>query len=125
MAEDIKTRAKEVGNRIAENVAHAADWVKEKTGVGPGRTEGSDAGVEGIRQHMDVIASCGTKIGVVDGVEATAIKLTKNDSPDKMHHFIPVGWVKNVDRHVHLSKNSEEAMKDWKSDAQACAACGA
>ena len=125
MADDIKTRLKDAGTKIAENVGHAADWVKEKTGVGPGRVEGTDAGVAGIRQHMDVIASCGKKIGVVDGVEGSAIKLTKNDSPDGMHHFIPTGWVANVDRHVHLSKNSEEAVKGWKTDAQACASCGA
>ena len=50
--------------------------------MGPGRAEGTDAGVAGIRQHMDVIASCGTKIGVVDRVEGNSIKLTKDSSKD-------------------------------------------
>jgi Uncharacterized protein conserved in bacteria (DUF2171) len=31
---------------------------------------------------MDVIASCGKKVGVVDHVGGGAIKLTKKDSPD-------------------------------------------
>ncbi|MCI0703303.1 MAG: DUF2171 domain-containing protein [Planctomycetia bacterium] len=124
MADDMKGKLKETGNRIAENVGHAADWVKDKTGLGPGRAEGSDAGIEGIRQHMEVICSCGTKLGVVDRVEGGAIKLTKGDSPDGQHHFIPMSWVGNVDRHVHLNKNSEEAMREWKSDAQSCVSCG-
>jgi len=73
-----------------------------------------------IRAHMDVIASCGTKIGVVDGVEGNAIKLTKNDSPDGSHHFISTKWVDHVDEHVHLNKNSKEAKQDWKADAASC-----
>jgi hypothetical protein len=71
---------------------------------------------------MDVIASCGKKVGVVDHIEDATIKLTKNDSPDGKHHFIPTGWVDHVDTHVHLKKNSEETEKGWKSEAAACGA---
>jgi len=124
MADDIKGKLKEAGDRIAENVGHAADWVKEKTGFGPGRAEGTDAGIEGIRQHMEVFCSCGTKLGIVDRVEDGVIKLTKDNSPDGEHHFIPVSWVSNVDRHVHLTKNSEQAMRDWKSNPQDCVTWG-
>ena len=74
-----------------------------------------------IRERMDVIASCGTKVGVVDHVESGAIKLTKNDSPDGKHHFIPTGWVDHVDNHVHLKKDSSETAKEWKADAASCA----
>ena len=59
-----------------------------------------------IREHMDVFGSCGNKLGKVDHVEGSQIKLTKNDSPDGMHHLIPMSWVKQVDEHVHLSKTS-------------------
>ncbi len=69
------------------------------------------------------IASCGTKVGVVDRVEGGAIKLTKNDSPDGQHHFVPTGWVDRVDNHVHLKMNSKEAELGWKSDAASCG-CG-
>ncbi len=120
MADNMNDKLKEAGQRIADNAAHAADWMKEKTGVGPGRDEGSDAGIAGIRQHMDVIASCGTKVGVVDRVEGNAIKLTKDSSPDGQHHFLPTSMVSHVDRHVHLNKNSKEAMAEWKSDAASC-----
>jgi len=104
--------AKDVGHKVAEGAAKAVDFVKEKTGLGTG-----------IKAHMDVIASCGKKVGVVDHVEGNAIKLTKNESPDGVHHFIPVGWVDHVDSHVHLAKNSAETEQGWKSDAAACG-CG-
>ena len=84
---------------------------------------GPAAGVAGIAERMDVIASCGTKVGVVDHVEGGAIKLTRKDSPDGQHHFIPADWVGRVDSHVHLTKNSEEAKREWKSDAASCG-CG-
>ncbi|MFT3883332.1 MAG: DUF2171 domain-containing protein [Gemmatales bacterium] len=73
-----------------------------------------------IKDHMDVIASCGKKIGRVDHDEGDAIKLTKSDSPDGQHHYIPKNWVDHVDSHVHLSRNSEEAMREWKPDARSC-----
>lgn len=88
-----------------------------------GPAEGANAGVAGIQEHMDVIASCGKKVGVVDRVEGEAVKLTKKGSPDGQHHFIPVGWVERVDSHVHLKKNSMETEQNWKSDAASCG-CG-
>jgi len=70
-----------------------------------------------------VIASCGTKIGVVDHVEGNAIKLTRNDSPDGQRHYLPASMIERVDDQVHLNKNSEEARKAWKPDA-ASGGCG-
>ena len=64
---------------------------------------------------MDVIGSCGNKLGVVDHVEGDRIKLTKNDSPDGQHHFVPLAWVSQVDNHVHLSKDCGQAKKEWQS----------
>ncbi len=124
MADNIRDKVNEAGQRVADNVAHAADWVKEKTGMGPGRAEGSDAGVVGIRQHMEVFASCGTKVGEVDRVEGEAIKLTKDSCGDGMHHFLPLSMVARVDRHVHLNKTFSEAMAGWKPDAVSCGSCG-
>jgi hypothetical protein len=87
-------------------------------------TADTNAGIAGIKVHMDVIASCGKKVGLVDAVEGGAIKLTKKDSPDGQHHFIPVGWVERVDIHVHLNKNSVETEQNWKSAAAACVRSG-
>ena len=109
--------AKQAGNKIVEGAVQAKDWVAEKTGM---KKEG--CGVTGcnVQERMDVIASCGTKVGVVDHIEGETIKLTKKDSPDGQHHFIPAAWVDHVDTHVHLKKNSMETESGWKSDAAAC-----
>jgi hypothetical protein len=115
--------AKNVGHKVAAGAEKTVDFVKEKTGIG-GPAEGTDAGITGIKEHMDVIASCGKKIGVVDHVEGGAIKLTKKDSADGQHHFIPVGWVERVDSHVHLKKNSMETEQNWKANAAACVCSG-
>lgn len=104
--------AKNVGHKIAEGAEQATDWVKDKVGMGQ---------AAGVKERMDVIASCGKKVGVVDHLEGGAIKLTRNDSPDGQHHFIPVDWIDRVDTHVHLKKNSMETEMGWKSDAASCA----
>ena len=62
---------------------------------------------------MAVYSSCGCKVGVVDHLEGSSVKLTKNDSPDGQHHYVPVDWVARVDEHVHLSKNADETKAGW------------
>jgi len=119
-ASTVADTAKSVGNTVAEGAVQAADYVKEKTGIG---CTSDRLGIAGIKDHMDVIASCGKKVGVVDRWEAGTIKLAKNGSPDGQHHFIPVEWVDHVDNHVHLSKNSKEIELGWKSDDASCG-CG-
>ncbi len=108
--------AKAAGHNIAGRAESAVEWVREKVGVGNEP--------QGISEHMDVIASCGTKIGVVDHLEGGAIKLTKNDSPDHVHHYIPTSWVARVDKHVHLTKNSSAVRNGWKADAASCVSAG-
>lgn len=71
--------------------------------------------VSKIVEHMEVYGSDGTKLGVVDHVLGDEIKLTKNDSPDHIHHLIPTALVDRVDAHVHLSKASNEVKLTWKS----------
>ena len=84
------------------------------------RDNAEDSEIESIRDHMDVIASCGKKVGVVDQLEVGTIKLTRKDSPDNLHHYIPTGWVSKVDNQVHLSKNSKETENGWKLSASEC-----
>ena len=57
-----------------------------------------------IRQHMDVIAADGERIGKVDAVEGERIKLTKDASSDGKHHHVDLSDVARVDEQVHLSK---------------------
>jgi hypothetical protein len=112
--EKVADTTKKTGQKIAEGAEKATDWVKEKTGMDKdscGKAQGTNA----IHEHMDVIGSCGNKLGVVDHVEGNSIKLTKNDSPDGRHHYIPMNWVSRVDNHVHLSRNCGEAKREWES----------
>lgn len=70
-----------------------------------------------IREHMEVIASCGTCVGKVDRVEGSTIKLTKSDpTAGGKHHFIPANWVANVDDKVHLKNTSQEVFREWKTE---------
>ncbi len=121
LGNSVTDAAKNVGSKIAQGAETAVDFVKEKTGLGT--IAGDDVGIGGIREHMNVIASCGKKVGVVDGVDVNSIKLTRKDSPDDKHHFIPLNWISHVDSQVHLNRNSKEASEGWKSNAASCE-CG-
>jgi hypothetical protein len=116
---DFVDAAKAAGHKMAAGAERAAEFVKDETGLG----EGTDRGVSAITEHMKVIASCGKTVGKVDAVDGNTIKLTRKDSPDDQHHFIPLAWVERVDSHVHLNRNSQETEQGWSSDASGCG-CG-
>ena len=141
MADSIKDKLEDVGNKISETatkVGHtvsekteeAVDWTKEKAhqvghkveemtqsaqhkAASLSESSGTTGSVADIKEHMDVYASCGTKVGRVDHVLGNEIKLTKNDSPDGLHHLIPTSWVAKVHDHVHLSKDHKEVESQW------------
>ena len=123
----ISETATRVGHKVGEKVEEATDWAKEKTHQAGHRIEeathkagaslkestGPVGSVSDIREHMDVYASCGTKVGKVDHVQGSQIKLTRNDSPDGQHHLIPTSWVAKVHDHVHLNKDHVEVQSQW------------
>ncbi len=127
----IAETATKVGHRVGEKVEEAADWAKEKAHQAGNRIDeaaqklGHKAGTPlsestgpvgsaaDIREHMDVYASCGTWVGKVDHVQGDTIKLTKNDSPDGMHHTIPLSWVAKVHDHVHLNLDHAKVQSQW------------
>ena len=89
-----------------------------RTGHVAGRTGAPVAALGGaggqIAEHMEVLASDGTHVGTVDHLDgADRIKLTKSDSTDGKHHFIPRSWVSRVDSHVHLAKTAAEVRTGW------------
>ncbi|MCU0703711.1 MAG: DUF2171 domain-containing protein [Fimbriiglobus sp.] len=89
-----------VKNRLSDNVEKVKDFVQEHTGLGGG-----------IRPHLPVYASDGVMIGVVDRLEGDQIKLTRKESTDDQHHYVPTDWVQNVDdAAVRLSKPSVECQ---------------
>lgn len=73
-----------------------------------------------IREHMDVVCSCGTSLGKVDHLDGDRIKLTRSDpSAGGKHHWVPMDWVEKVDgSRVLLNKNSEEEMADWEEEGE-------
>jgi len=116
-AHNIAETASQVGHKVNEKLAEAADWVKDKahmTAASLNESTGAVGSVADIREHQDVFASCGTKVGKVDHVEGDSIKLTKNDSPDGQHHLIPLSWVAKVHDHIHLNKDHREVQREWK-----------
>lgn len=73
------------------------------------------AQVSEIHEHMKVQGSCGNQLGVVDRLEGDSIKLTKNDSSDGQHHYIPANWVSEVEGDiVILDRDCGEAKRDWR-----------
>ncbi|WP_435015978.1 DUF2171 domain-containing protein [Tundrisphaera sp. TA3] len=142
MADSIKDKLQDAGNKISEaatRVGHAvgekveetADWAKEtahkagnrieemaqkvehSTGASLGSSTGATGSTADIKEHQDVYASCGTKVGRVDHVEGSNIRLTRGDSPDGMHHLIPLSWVAKVHDHIHLNKDHVEVQSQW------------
>ena len=79
--------------------------------------------ISNIKEHLPVYAegpgglegASDTLIGIVDKVEGGKyIKLTKQNSPDREHHWLPVDWVRAVDeRAVFLNKTVDEAAAQW------------
>lgn len=63
-----------------------------------------------IKKHMSVVGSDGQHVGTVDGVDGDRIKLTKNDSTDQRHHYVPLAKVARVDSEVHLNTTAAAAL---------------
>ena len=65
-----------------------------------------------IQPHMEIFGADGVRLGTVDKVEGSRIKLTKADSGSHRHHhhFISGGLVAAVeDGRVRLSANADNA----------------
>ena len=64
-----------------------------------------------IKEHADVIGADGVHVGTVDHVQDGRIKLTKQDSNDQKHHYIPAGLIAEIeDGTVRLSANADVAV---------------
>lgn len=100
---------------MTDTVRHTEVEVEDsRTGRAVGTQGFASTDASMIAEHMDVIASDGTKIGTVDHMDGVdKIKLAKNTAPDGQHHYIPLTWVDHVDTHVHLNKTSVAAKAGW------------
>lgn len=124
-------KASELGRKMSEKAEDAKEWVEEKAHQAACKIEetvggachtdaarlsestGSVGSPADVKEHMSVYASCGKFVGKVDHVQGDQIKLTRNDSPDGMHHMIPMNWVAKVHDHIHLNKNSQQVESQW------------
>ena len=50
-----------------------------------------------IKEHMEITDSTGQHVGTVDEVEDERIKLTRTDSSDNMHHYLPLDAIEKID----------------------------
>ncbi|MBB5693233.1 DUF2171 domain-containing protein [Muricoccus pecuniae] len=67
-----------------------------------------------VGEHMEIVGSCGNHVGTVDKVEGSRIKLTKNDSTDGKHHYLPLSAVASVEGgKLRTSMNHMDAMKQF------------
>jgi hypothetical protein len=67
-----------------------------------------------IKERMEVVGNDGLHVGVIDRVEADEIRLAKTNTPDGLHHFLPLANVEYVDDRVHLNRSSIRAMAEWR-----------
>lgn len=75
-----------------------------------------------IRNGLAVIASDAEPVGAVDAVEGDRLKLTRKDSTDNVHHYIPLAWVERVEERIHLNRTGAEVRASWGHDRAAGAA---
>lgn len=60
-----------------------------------------------IKEHMEVADCKGQHVGTVDEVEGDAIKLTKSDSADEIHHFLSLEDVDKIDdNRIYLKESA-------------------
>ena len=64
-----------------------------------------------IKENMTVVGADGVHIGTVDHLDGERIKLTRADSGDGKHHYLPAGLVAAVEGDtVGLSANAANAV---------------
>lgn len=104
-----------VGRKCLTGTHHGDDIYLRERNESPGLMKGQSMKAQSIRARMDVISSCGRRIGTVDHIEGGLIKLTNSDpTAAHEHHFIPLSWVESVDDRVQLNKDAKEATDGWK-----------
>ena len=95
------------------------DGVRDDAAGAAGSRTGSGAGgaAARIREHMKVVGSDGQHVGTVDHLEGDReIKLTRRDSDDDEHHFIPTSWVQDVGDSVRLNRTADDARREWRHE---------
>lgn len=66
-----------------------------------------------IVPKLEVLSADRQKVGIVDHLDGERIKLTRHDSVDGQHHYVPLSWVDHVDAHVHLNVPATAVFTGW------------
>jgi short-subunit dehydrogenase len=67
-----------------------------------------------IAEHAEVLSADNQHVGTVDKVHGNQIKLTRKDSTDAKHHFIPLSWVASATGgEVRLNRNAYVVREHW------------
>jgi len=77
-----------------------------------------------IRNGLAVIAADGEPIGAVDALDGDRLKLTRKDSTDDAHHYIPLAWVARIEERIHLNRSGAEVRASWGHDRAMAATPG-
>lgn len=107
---------KNMGKSVKDAVRDAGTAVADGKGQAGAKDSMSFVKIDEIRPGMEVVSKCGCILGSVDHMEKGDIKLRRSDSPDGLHHFIPIQWVARVGDRIELNKDAAEARHEWKSD---------
>lgn len=70
-----------------------------------------------IQEHMEVVGSCGNHVGVVDHVDGDRIKLTRKDSADGQHHYLPISTIARVENGKAMTSMNHMAAMEQFQDA--------
>lgn len=65
-----------------------------------------------IEEHMEVVDRAGRHVGTVDCVQGDQITLTKSDSPEGTHRYVPLAAVDEVESNRVVLKEGVTAMSE-------------
>ncbi len=79
-----------------------------------------------IKEHMEVATSEGGHLGTVDEVDDNRIKLTRSDSSDGQHHYVPLDSVDRIDdNRIYLKAGTSATHADGSPHSTAAVGAGA
>jgi hypothetical protein len=77
-----------------------------------------------IVEHSEIVGSCGHHVGTVDHVDGDFIKLTRNDSADGRHHYLPISAIAGVEGNKVMTTMNHQAALSLLQDSPEAGAGG-
>jgi short-subunit dehydrogenase len=100
---------------LSSRKKYSDDYVEPRKSFGALTVNASE-----IIEHAEVLSADNQHIGTVDKVHGNQIKLTRKDSTDAKHHFIPLSWVASATGgEVRLNRNAYVVREHWGTEKRA------